>query len=129
MRDLTYNQKRLVLAALLVLDLVFAVNYYARLGLFASGARETVIVGWVLTVGLALYMDPRPDSYTVISPDAGCAMCGQPLGDDGPFGTVEVRRRPRDLWRATVHVDCLRRTLRPDVAATVNHASAPPEEA
>jgi len=122
MRDLTFNEKRIFLAALVLIDVFFAVNYYAGLGLVSSGPRETMVVAWALTVVLALYMDPRPDTQTILPLEAGCAMCGQEFAKAEMAGRLEIRRGPREFWRAPVHVRCLRAALRPDVTATLDRA-------
>jgi hypothetical protein len=125
LRDLRYNEKRVVIAGFLAVSLVFTANYFLGLGLVASRAKGTMILAWVLTVLIGLYIDPRPDGHIVIPLEAGCVMCGQPFASDDPVGTLEVRRGRRGYWSASVHVTCLRNALRPEVAATVAAPDSP----
>ena len=61
MRDLSPTGKRVVIVGFILMELVFAANYYLKLGLVARNPKETMVVGFVAMVLVALYLHPSSD--------------------------------------------------------------------
>jgi hypothetical protein len=69
MRDLPRNVKRWVILGCVLAELIAAANYFLDLGLFAHNAKETMVVGFVVTVLVALYYGPTPDDRDGVAKD------------------------------------------------------------